>query len=150
MQPGAGLYSNMSTSQVNAALAVKGSRWHAAKTRGCERRYTTKPSRSDPTSAAKCWKNLGIVLTNTGHMQESVAPLQKATAADPKDAQSWFLLGGSLTAVIVPSQQGDKLIYQIPPGTTDAYQKCIDAAPTGPTLHRRKKRSTTWRLSAAV
>ena len=28
--------------------------------------------------------------------------------------------------------EGDKLIYIIPPGTLEAYQKCIDAAPNGP------------------
>jgi hypothetical protein len=41
--------------------------------------------------------------------------------------------------MIVPSQQGDKLTYQIPPGTTDAYQKCIDAAPTGPYAAQAKE-----------
>ena len=138
LQPGAGLYSNMSTSQVNAALAVKDPAGMQQKladaSADCDKAIAL-----DPTSAAKCWKNLGIVLTNTGHMEESVGPLQKATAADPKDAQSWFLLGGSLTAMIVPSQQGDKLTYQIPPGTTDAYQKCIDAAPTGPYAAQAKE-----------
>jgi tetratricopeptide (TPR) repeat protein len=138
LQPGAGLYSNMSTSQANAALAEKDPAAMKQKlsdaNADCDKAIAL-----DPTSGAKCWKNLGIVLTNAGHMPESVDPLQKATAADPKDAQSWFLLGGSLTAMIVPSQQGDKLIYQIPPGTTDAYQKCIDAAPTGPYAPQAKE-----------
>lgn len=138
LQPQAGLYSNMSTSQANAALAAKDP---AAVQQGltvansdCDKAIAL-----DPTSGAKCWKNLGIVLTNSGHMQESVVPLQKATAADPKDAQSWFLLGGSLTAMIIPKQEGDKLTYDIPAGTTDAYQKCIDAAPTGPYAPQAKE-----------
>jgi tetratricopeptide (TPR) repeat protein len=138
LAPSAGLYSNLSTSQANAALAVKDPA-------GMQQKLTDasgdcdKAIALDPTSASKCWKNLGIVLSNTGHMPESVGPLQKATAADPKDAQAWFLLGGSLTAMIVPSQQGDKLTYQVPPGTTDAYQKCIDAAPTGPYAQQAKE-----------
>jgi tetratricopeptide (TPR) repeat protein len=138
LQPSAALYSNMSTSQTNAALAVKdpaGMQQKLTDANGdCDKAIAL-----DPTSAAKCWKNIGIVLTNSGHMAESVPPLQKATAADPKDAQSWFLLGGSLTAMTVPKQVGDKLTYDIPAGTTDAYQKCIDAAPTGPYAAQAKE-----------
>ncbi len=138
LQPSAGLYSNMSTSQANAAIALKDPAAVQAKladaNSDCDKAIAL-----DPTSAAKCWKNLGIVLTNTGHMTESVGPLQKATQADPKDAQTWFLLGGSLTAMIVPTQVGDKITYAVPPGTTDAYQKCIDAAPTGPYAPQAKE-----------
>jgi tetratricopeptide (TPR) repeat protein len=138
LQPSAGLYSNISTSQANAALALKDPAAVQAKladaNSDCDKAVAL-----DPTTSAKCWKNLGIVLTNTGHMTESVTPLQKATQADPKDAQTWFLLGGSLTAMIVPTQVGDKITYAIPPGTTDAYQKCIDAAPTGPYAPQAKE-----------
>ena len=138
LQPSAALYSNMSTSQANAALAVKdpaGMQQKLTDANGdCDKAIAL-----DPTSAAKCWKNIGIVLTNTGHMTDRLPPLQKATAADPKDAQAWFLLGSSLTAMIVPKQVGDKLTYDIPAGTTDAYQKCIDAAPTGPYAAQAKE-----------
>lgn len=136
--PSAALYSNMSTSQTNAAVASKDPAVLQQKltdaSSDCDKAIAL-----DPTSGAKCWKNMGIVLTNTGHMTESVPVLQKATAADPKDAQTWFLLGGSLTAMIVPTQAGDKITYAIPPGTTDAYQKCIDAAPTGPYAPQAKE-----------
>jgi len=86
----------------------------------------------DPSVALMCWKNLGIVLSNTGKMKEAVGPLQKATQADPKDDQAWYLLGNALSATIDTKQQGEKMIYIIPPGTIEAYQKCIDAKPTGP------------------
>jgi tetratricopeptide (TPR) repeat protein len=86
----------------------------------------------DATSAVMCYKNLGIVLSNAGKMKEAIVPLQKATAADPKDDQGWYLLGNALSATIDTKQQGEKMIYIIPPGTVDAYQKCIDAKPTGP------------------
>ena len=39
----------------------------------------------------------------------------------------------------VPKQEGDKITYDIPAGTTDAYQKCIDAAPTGPYAAQAKE-----------
>jgi tetratricopeptide (TPR) repeat protein len=86
----------------------------------------------DPTIAAGCWKNMGIVLSNASKMKEAIEPLKKATDADPKDAQTWFLLGGAYAGTIDSKQEGDKLIYVIPPGTLEAYQKCIDVAPTGP------------------
>ncbi len=86
----------------------------------------------DATSAVMCYKNLGIVLSNAGKMKEAIVPLQKVTAADPKDDQGWYLLGNALSATIDTKQQGEKMIYIIPPGTVDAYQKCIDAKPTGP------------------
>jgi tetratricopeptide (TPR) repeat protein len=86
----------------------------------------------DPVNGGSCWGNVGIVLTNKGRMKEAIAPLQKAVQANPKDPQAWFLLGGALAGTIEPKQQGDKMLYIIPPGTTDAYQKCIEVAPTGP------------------
>ena len=81
---------------------------------------------------ARCWKNIGIVLTNKGDLKDAVAPLLKATTADPKDAQAWYLLGSAYTGLIDTKQEGDKMTYIIPPGTADAYQKCIDADPNGP------------------
>jgi tetratricopeptide (TPR) repeat protein len=86
----------------------------------------------DPSVAVMCWKNLGIVMSNSGKMKEAAAFLQKATLADPKDDQAWFLLGNALSATIDTKQQGEKMIYIIPPGTVEAYQKCIDVKPTGP------------------
>jgi tetratricopeptide (TPR) repeat protein len=86
----------------------------------------------DPTVAVMCWKNLGIVLSNMGKMKEAAAFLQKATAADPKDDQAWYLLGNALSATIDTKQQGEKMVYIIPPGTVEAYQTCIDVKPSGP------------------
>jgi len=86
----------------------------------------------DPAIGSSCWKNIGIVLSNASKMKEAIEPLKKASEADPKDAQTWFLLGGAYAGTIDSKQEGDKLIYIIPPGTLEAYQKCIDAAPNGP------------------
>ena len=85
----------------------------------------------NPANNARCWKNIGIVLTNKGDLKNAIAPLQKATTADPKDAQAWYLLGSAYTGTIDTKQEGDKMTYIIPPGTGDAYQKCIDADPNG-------------------
>jgi tetratricopeptide (TPR) repeat protein len=127
--PQAALYEHISTSMANAAIAKTPP--DAAKladaNAACE-----KVASLDPAGAARCWKNIGIILTNKNVMKEAIVPLQKATQADPKDAQSWFLLGNALAAGIESKQQGDKMTFVIPPGTTEAYQKCVDANPTSP------------------
>jgi tetratricopeptide (TPR) repeat protein len=86
----------------------------------------------DPTTSDTCWKNVGIVLSNKGDLKDAISPFQKATQANPKDAQAWFLLGSSFTGTIDTKQEGDKVVYIIPPGTSEAYQKCIDVDPNGP------------------
>jgi len=131
MNPQPSYYVDLSTATVNAATAQTDTTDLAAKVTeagaDCD-----KASALDPTLAGRCWKNMGIVLSNKNHLAEAVVPLQKATAADPKDAQAWYLLGGALANQITSKQEGNKLTYTFPPGLTDAYQHCIDADPTGP------------------
>ncbi|MGA8144877.1 MAG: carboxypeptidase regulatory-like domain-containing protein [Candidatus Acidiferrales bacterium] len=136
LQPQVPFYEHLSTNLTNAAAAQP--TLDAAKltdaSAACE-----KAAAADPTSAGRCWKNIGIILSNKNHQKEAVAPLQKATQADPKDAQAWFLLGGALSASIEPKQEGEKMTYIIPPGTVEAYQKAIEAAPTGPYAEQAKQ-----------
>lgn len=93
----------------------------------------------DPTSTTKCWKNIAIVLTNKGDFKDAVAPLQKVTQLDPKDAQAWYLLGTADVGLIDSKQEGNKMTYIIPPGTADAFQKCIDLDPNGPYAAQAKQ-----------
>jgi tetratricopeptide (TPR) repeat protein len=93
----------------------------------------------DPATGATCYKNVGIVLNNKGRQKDAIAPLQKATQANPQDAQAWYLLGSSLSATIEPKQEGDKMLYIIPPGTKEAYQKAIDLAPNTPLAAQAKE-----------
>lgn len=131
LQPSAGYYLAYATNLANVGVSLTDPTAAAAKfndaNAACEKAVSL-----DAAVGASCWKNLGIVLSNKGRQKEAVAPLQKATQADPKDAQAWYLLGGAYSAMIDTKQQGDKLIAVIPPGTVEAYQKCIDLAPNGP------------------
>ena len=129
-------YEHMSTNLANAAVAQPVADKAKLDSAGaaCEKAVAL-----DPMSAARCWKNIGIILSNKNHQQEAVAPLQKASQLDPKDAQTWFLPGGALSASITPKQEGDKMTYEIPPGTKEAYQHCIDAAPSGPYAEQAKQ-----------
>jgi tetratricopeptide (TPR) repeat protein len=86
----------------------------------------------DPMNTAMYWRNLAVGLYNSGRIKESIDPLKKATEADPKSAQAWYLLGAALVNTMDFKQEGDKLIPQIIPGTQEAYQKAIDLDPNGP------------------
>jgi tetratricopeptide (TPR) repeat protein len=136
LQPLAPYYEHLSTNLASTAAAQP----TLDKTKLAEAGAACdKAAAADPTSAGRCWKNIGIILSNKNHQAEAVAPFQKATQLDPKDAQSWFLLGGALSATITPKQEGDKMTYEIPPGTAEAYQKCIEVAPTGPYAEQAKQ-----------
>jgi len=64
-------------------------------------------------------------------MQEAVEPLQKSAAIDPKNAQTFYLLGACLVASADYKQVGDKMEVTLKPGTMEAYQKAIDLDPNG-------------------
>ncbi|MGA7625553.1 MAG: carboxypeptidase regulatory-like domain-containing protein [Candidatus Acidiferrales bacterium] len=125
LKPNASYYVGLATNLANVGAATTDATAAAGKftdaSAACDKAVAL-----DAATGATCWKNLGIVLSNKGRMKEAVAPLQKASQADPKDQLTWYMLGSALTATIDTKQEGDKMTYIIPPGTSDAYQKCID------------------------
>lgn len=131
LKPQANYYFGLSTSLANAAVGQADPKVTEAKVAEASANCD-KAGALDPASGATCWRNLGIVLSNKGKSKEAVGPLQKATQTDPKDAQAWFLLGGALAAQIDSKQEGDKMVYIVPPGTKEAYEKCIEIAPDSP------------------
>lgn len=137
LAPSAAFYDHLSLNLTNAGAAQKDQKVLEAKVADASA-ACDKVAALDPTQTAHCWKNVGIVLSNTGHLKEALPPLLKATQADPKDPQGWFLLGGAYSGLIETKTVGEKMIYTIPPGTTEAYQKCIDLAPTGPLAGQAK------------
>jgi tetratricopeptide (TPR) repeat protein len=141
LQPSAGIYQNQST--VLAALAVTQTDPKAQADKLAQANSDCdKAAALDPTNTAaatSCWKNIGIILNNKGDFKDAVPPLQKATTLSPKDVQAWFLLGSAYTGLITPNQQGDKITYDIPAGTTDAYQKVIDLEPNSPYAAQAKQ-----------
>lgn len=83
------------------------------------------------TVASRCYKNMGIVLNNKGDLEQAIDPLKKATDANPKDAQAWFLLGSAYVGSVQSKTEGDKEVFTFDPNTADALQKCQDLDPTG-------------------
>jgi tetratricopeptide (TPR) repeat protein len=81
---------------------------------------------------AGCYKNVAIVLTNKGKLLDSIAPLKKVTLLNPQDSLAWRLLGDSLLSTITSKSQDGKIVYVIPPGTVEAYQRYLQLDPNGP------------------
>jgi predicted Zn-dependent protease len=81
--------------------------------------------------AGRCYKNIGIVLSNKGDLAQAVDPLKKATDANPKDAQAWFLLGSAYVGSVASKTEGGKEIFTFDPNTAPALQKCIDVDTSG-------------------
>jgi tetratricopeptide (TPR) repeat protein len=134
LKPAPEYYANLGTALANAGAsqtdpAVLQERVTASLA-SCDKAAALDPT--NPATGAHCWKNVGIVLSNKGDFKDAVPALQKATQSDAKDIQAWYLLGGAYTGMIDSKQTGDKIIYIIPPGTAEAYQKVIDIDPNGP------------------
>jgi tetratricopeptide (TPR) repeat protein len=138
LKPQAAYYAGLSTNLANSAAAQTDPKVTESKladaNADCEKALAL-----DPAAGGTCYKNVGIVLTNKGRQKDAILPLQKATQANPQDAQAWYLLGSALSAAIEPKQEGEKMLYIIPPGTKEAYQKCIDIAPNTPLAAQAKE-----------
>jgi tetratricopeptide (TPR) repeat protein len=79
-----------------------------------------------------CWRNIGVVLYNQNQMTQAIDPLQKATQADPSNADTWYLLGEALMNAMQSKMVNGKLTAIVQPGTAEAFQKYLSLAPTGP------------------
>jgi tetratricopeptide (TPR) repeat protein len=138
LKPQAGFYAGLSTNLANSGATQTDPKAAESKfadaNAGCEKALAL-----DPAAGATCYKNVGIVLTNKGRQKDAVGPLQKATQANPQDAQTWYLLGSALSAGIEPKQEGEKMLYVIPPGTKEAYEKCVALAPNTPLAAQAKE-----------
>jgi tetratricopeptide (TPR) repeat protein len=138
LKPQAAYYAGLSTNLANSAASQTDPKVAESKlaeaNADCEKALAL-----DPAAGGTCYKNVGIVLSNKGRQKDAVVPLQKATQASPQDAQAWYLLGSALSAGIEPKQEGEKMLYIIPPGTKEAYQKCMDIAPNTPLAAQAKE-----------
>jgi tetratricopeptide (TPR) repeat protein len=95
----------------------------------CDKITATDPATVELKAA--CYRNIAIVLMNQGKPADAVGPLQKATQTNANDALAWKLMGDALSNGITTRQEQGKLIYVIPAGTVDAYQKYLQLEPNG-------------------
>ena len=97
-------------------------------------KYYEMASQIDPSSAAQSYFNIGAVYTNAGRADEANAAFDKCIAADPTRAEAYYQKGLNLLGKA--TLQGDKTVA--PPGTSEAFQKYLELAPTGPNADSAK------------
>jgi len=91
-----------------------------------------KAAELDPAQAAQAWRNFGITMYNANKYKDAVEPLKKSTELDPKNPQSWYLLGTVLVGTMGFKKVGEKDVPDVQPGTVEAYQHAIELDPNGP------------------
>jgi tetratricopeptide (TPR) repeat protein len=138
LRPEAACYQNMGEAQARSALAQTDQREMAEKLEDAE--HSCEKARVlDSSIAARCWENIGILLSNNGHMKEAIAPWQKTSELEPTNGQALFMLGKALLSEIETKREGNVVTYVLAEGTAEAFQKCIDADPDGPYAPQAKK-----------
>jgi tetratricopeptide (TPR) repeat protein len=95
----------------------------------CDKIPSTDPAATELLDG--CYKNIAILLMNANKMADAVAPLQKATQLNPKDATAWKMLGDSLSNSITTKEANGKTVYVIPPGIFEAYRHYLELEPNG-------------------
>jgi tetratricopeptide (TPR) repeat protein len=91
-----------------------------------------KAAELDPANAYTKFYNLGALLTNNGQSEAAAKAFKMAidSAPDnPKNVESYYQYGLSLAAQATVDKDGK---FVAPPGTTEAFQKYVELAPTGP------------------
>lgn len=122
LKPAAGTYMELGTD-----FAQVGKMPEATAT--CEKVLAADPLAKN--MQAGCYRNVAVVLTNKGKLADAIAPLQKATQLNSQDALGWKLLGDALTNTITTKSEGGKMVYVIPAGTIEAYQRYLQLEPSG-------------------
>jgi len=70
-------------------------------------------------------------LPHANRLGDAVTPLKKSADLEPKNPQTWYLLGASLVYKMTTKKVGDKEVVQFAPGTIEAYQKAVELDPNG-------------------
>jgi tetratricopeptide (TPR) repeat protein len=122
LKPAAGTYLELATDLAQVGRTPEA---NAA----CDKVLTVDPAAKNMQSG--CHKNVAIVLTNKGNLAEAITPLQKATQINSQDALAWKLLGDALTNTITSKSEGGKMVYVIPRGTIEAYERYLQLEPNG-------------------
>ncbi|HEX8835885.1 MAG TPA: tetratricopeptide repeat protein [Candidatus Acidoferrum sp.] len=122
LKPAAGTYMELGTDQAQVGRMPEAAA-------ACDNVLTADPAAKN--MQAGCYKNVAMVLANKGDLARAIAPLQKATQINPQDALAWKLLGDALTNTITSKSEGGKMVYVIPPGTIEAYERYLRLEPNG-------------------
>jgi tetratricopeptide (TPR) repeat protein len=82
-----------------------------------------------PATAGRVYANEAAVLFNAGHGAEAAVAADKAIAADPNQANPYYIKGQALIVDVKAGPDGKPIA---PPGCIEAYQKFLELAPNSP------------------
>jgi tetratricopeptide (TPR) repeat protein len=88
-----------------------------------------KSAQINPAGAAQAYYNEGVIMYNKGDMDNAAAAFKKATEADPKYANAFFMEGRSLLGKLTTDPKTGAVIA--PPGTAEALQAYLNLEPNG-------------------
>ena len=83
-----------------------------------------------PANAGMYYFNEAATLYNAGKLDDAAIAADKATAADPKRADAFYIKGQALIPKATVDPKTQKIVA--PPGCVEAYQQYLELAPDGP------------------
>ena len=99
-------------------------------------------AKTDPTKAGVYYKNAAAVLYNAGQMDAALDSANKAIAADPNQADAYFIKGQALVTKSAVDPKTNKLTA--PEGCVEAYDKFLALAPNDPKVPQVKQCWRAW------
>jgi len=87
-------------------------------------------AKANPTSAGTYLRNQAVIFFQVGNADAQVAAADMAIKNDPNDALVYYLKGQGLVSKATVDPKTQRII--LPEGCSEAYQKYLDLAPTGP------------------
>ncbi len=92
----------------------------------------TQAASLDPVNAGQYFFNLGAVLVNKGAMKEASDAFTKSTQTTPPFVEGYYQMGVTLIGMATIDPKTGAMIPA--PGTQEALEKYVAAAPTGPNV----------------
>jgi tetratricopeptide (TPR) repeat protein len=83
-----------------------------------------------PANAGMYYFNEAATLYNAGKLDDAAIAADKATTADPKRADAFYIKGQALIPKATVDPKTQKIVA--PPGCVEAYQQYLELAPDGP------------------
>jgi tetratricopeptide (TPR) repeat protein len=87
-------------------------------------------AKANPSSAGTYYRNQAVIFFQSGNADAQVAAAEIAIKNDPNDALVYYLKGQGLVSKATVDPKTQRIV--LPDGCSEAYQKYLDLAPTGP------------------
>jgi tetratricopeptide (TPR) repeat protein len=87
-------------------------------------------AKADPSKAAFYLKNSAVIFQQVGNSEAQATAADAAITANPQDPLPYYLKGQALISKATVDPKTQRIV--LPPGCSEAYQKYLELAPSGP------------------